>query len=134
MKALLLLIGLAAAPASAQVQIANVQAVKFVIPYETDCSSKTIGATAVNVVHNSTNPATTYAAFAAKVTNLSTAETVYCSDNASVTTSGNNIGEAILFSATTVERYWKSWGINPLQPWWCISTGANTSIMVCRSK
>ncbi len=107
---------------------------KVVTEYSTECSSKTIGATAVNVVHNSTNPTTSWGATDVKVTNLSTTATVFCSNSSSVATSGNNIGDLVYFSPTTGPRYYLSWPINAMQPWWCIASAANTSILVCRKR
>ncbi len=118
-------------PVKAQ-QLINAQAVKIVVPYKTSCSSVTIGTSATEISGNTTLLATTGGISAIAVLNLDTANTVYCSDNSGVTSSGNLIGWPISYTPATGPRSWMEWGLSSMQPWYCVSSGANTSIEVCK--
>lgn len=130
MLAFIALIGLCG-PARAQ-QLTNAQAVKIVVPYKTVCSSVTIGTTATEITGNTAVVSTTGGISAVAVLNFDTANTVYCSDNSGVASSGNLIGWPIAYTPTTGPRAWQEWGLSTMQPWYCISSGANTSIQVCK--
>lgn len=116
----------------ARAQITNAQAVKIVVPYKTVCSSVTIGTSPVEISGNTGVVSTTGGISAISVLNFDTANTVYCDDNSGVTSSGNLIGWPIAYSPTTGPRAWQSWALSVMQPWYCVSSGANTSIMVCK--
>ena len=137
--ALVVLMGLSL-PASAQIQL-NTQAVKVVIPYQMTCSSVQISASAgTEVTGNLTGVSTTTLVTGGKynsvtIMNLSTTATIYCSHNASVTSSGDLIGWPISYSPVTGPRNWFQWMINPFQKWYCIADGATAvSAQVCLSK
>lgn len=134
-KTLFVLVGLLgiAAPAKAQPLIAT-QAVRVIVSYSASCSSVTIGVTPTEVTGNTTVSSTTAGIHSIAVLNFSTANTVYCSDNSAVTSSGNNIGWPIAYTPVTGPRAWMSWAIHALHPWYCISSAANTSIMVCKDR
>lgn len=118
-------------PAKAQ-QITNAQAVKIVVPYKTVCSSVTIGTTATELTGNTSISTTTAGISALSVLSFDTANTVYCSDNSGVASSGNLIGWPIAYSPTTGPRAWQSWALSTMQPWYCVASAANVSIEVCK--
>lgn len=119
-------------PARAQI-VVNAQAVKVIVPYQTTCSSVTIGTTPVEVTGNTAVPSTSYGAYSVKVENLNASNAVFCSQSASVASSGNLIGDDVAASAAAPYNF-LAWLINPMQSWYCVSAGANTTIMVCKSK
>lgn len=114
----------------AKAQMTNAQAVKVVVPYKTTCSSQTISTSATEVSGNTTVITTTGGISRVKVTNLDSSASVCCSDSSSVATSGNSIGDCI--NGTTGQKNWLAWGISAIQPWYCIATTSNVSILVCK--
>lgn len=118
------------APAGAQVST-QAQAVKLVLTWEMACSSQTIGTSAVEMTGNTSVSSTTAAKSYIAVMNLDTANTVYCSSNSAVASSGNDIGWPIAPSAASGARNWFQWTIAATQKWYCIASAANTSIMKC---
>lgn len=130
--AALALISLCGSSKAAQPTI-SAQPVKVIVPTQTTCSSMTITTTPTEVTGNTTVISTTYGAFAVKVTNMDSSKNVCCSHSASVSCSGNLIGDVIAPTGAP-PYYWSSWGISSMEPWYCVSSGANTSINVCLAK
>lgn len=133
-KILLLIAALGLSISSQAATMTNAQAVKLVIPYQTTCSSMTISTTATDVSGNTTSITTTAGISNIAVLNWDTNNIVYCDEMSTVTSSGNAIGWPIAPSAATGPRNWMSWAISTTQQWYCIASGANTSIQVCKTK
>lgn len=113
--------------------LTNAQAVKVVVPYQMTCSSMTLGASASEITGNTSISTSTAGISWVRVVNLDGSNTVYCSHSASVAASGNNIGEPISPSSSG-PKYLIEWRISTGQPWYCIPSAANTSVIVCKLK
>ena len=115
----------------AHAQIEPAQSVKFVMPTGVDCSSMTIGTTAVEVTGNTSVVSTSAKVRYIAILNLSSTNNVYCRKLSTVASSGNLIGWPIVNYSGSGAYNWMGWTISTMQQWWCVAAGANTSIMVC---
>lgn len=113
----------------------NAQAVRIVVPYTTHCASVTISNSTPTELTGNTSVSTTTAGISwVSVQNMSTTNTVYCSDNSSVSASGNNIGVIVQKYQLSETENQQDWNISTMQKWYCIASAANTSINVCTIK
>ena len=122
----------AAAPATAnpRVPLTTATAIKQVVPYQTVCSSFTIGTSTVEVTGNTNISSTTAAVSWVRVRDLSATATVYCSNSAAVRASGASTGEPVMpYSAGEPNAV--EWLISTMQPWYCIASGAATPVILC---
>ncbi len=134
-KLCLFLLMVAGLSISARAQsLTQAQPVKVIVPYQTTCSSATIGATPVEMTGNTTAANTSASIYTIKVENISQTNAVYCSQLATVASSGNSIGDLVAAYSGTGAWPSQTWIINAFQPWYCVAAGANTSVMVCKQK
>ena len=137
MKKILMSVGMVlflVAPALAQIHT-QADPVKVVTPYKLSCSSVTLGSVTASELTGNTTAPTTVPIFEIDVMPLSQSATVYLSQSASVSASGNKIGVPVYpfvsNAAVAQQPGFVTFVIAPTQKWYAIAGAANTSIIVC---
>ncbi len=124
-------------PALGKAQVfTGATSIKPLAQYQTTCSTFTVGTSTIEVTGNTVGSTSNPAGISAvKVENWSATASVYCNHSTNVTVAGGAVpGDFIAPSPAGTQPNSLSWVINMFQGWWCVASGANTTIMVCLVK
>lgn len=139
-KILLALVALIGLAASSSATTTTAQAVRQLAPNSVQCSSVTIGLTAVEISGNQASSTATAAVSQLDLFPIQSTN-VYCSHSSSVSAAvGNaNIGVPIPGLSAVAQAYPVGYGpttfiINPTQPFYCIGFASGGALVVCKTR